>query len=1209
MRKGVCVSGRVYVMIDWRQRTRLTEKSGERTQGMSEVRRRARAKREQIGLALDAAVPAAQVLAECEKATGVRGGLLPDHPPAKQRIAAAHAFAHLWLHGKRRFCTAEEMDAGTDEAASSAISKVGEDTPQKRREEEASVFAAELLLPHPLACRLFWEEGLSSAAIAEALGMPAEVVQRQLADALLLPPPTEEEAGEAAPASAAVTLDPFQAAAAQIECGPLLLGAGPGTGKTKTLVGRCQFLTQTRGVPAEKILALTFSRKAAQEMRGRLVAAGVGTEDAGPWVGTFHAFGLEVLRRFGDRLGLTGEIKLLDALDAVTLLENHLAELNLDVLDNLYDPAIHLGGILGQIGRAKDEICPPERYAMLCRAMEAPAKAAAAKLAARTDRVLKREQEEVAKGLERAAKAAEVAHCYAVYERLMRQGGYLDYGDLISRSVALLKAHPDVLATLQAEYPHVLADEYQDVNRACAYLVRLLAGDEAHGLWAVGDHRQSIYQFQGASPANVAAFGRDYPHGHRLELGVNYRSRRPIVDLFGAAAEGMEGPPAPNSGGVGQDGEGRDEGRGRDESRPYGAFPSCSPRIGGGGGFSLWHAHRGEAEGGAFPAVTYAVAGDDIGQAEGIAQVIHTLHGAGWAYRDQAILCRSHAQAEALAGLLAARDVPVLYLGALLERPEIKDLLSLLSLLAEPDGTALVRVAAFPEYAVPQADVLAVLTQKRRLEMTLTEALSEPGLPPGLQRLAGHLVELDTMDSDPAALLRHYLFGLSQYLHRLAASEPMPFARLGRTLAIHQLLALAAGFDRGVVRPRTAPGPPHKVREFLAHLRRRRASGDSLRGSLPAEAEALDAVRVLTAHAAKGLEFPVVFLPNLGAGQFPTRGRSDGLSEPPGLADTAGQEMDEERCLFFVALSRAREHLVLSRARTGGTEREIAPSPLLTLIQTHLEARGLGETVWPAGRVPAGQTDDPALIMQADALPEYTSGALETYLRCPRQYFYSQELKLPGTFQGDGYPQFHACVRQTLHWLEDAREQGQRPSETEIAARLEVLWAEQGPIGHLHEAKYKDSALGMLRAASAMGAETEQRAGVKSLRATLSNCHVHVRPDALRRDTADGTLIVARHRTGRPGDGDHTDKRLALYRRAAQQTHPDTPVRVELRYLADGGIVAVKPPEKAQEIKWEEGRLAKYDGAARDIQAGLFPARPESGDECQKCPYALVCPL
>ena len=549
-------------------------------------------------MGLEVLVPAESVIAACFSSMGQERS---PGPP----FEAAHALAHVWLHGRSHLCLSPDKDpAETGEAPGSALSKVGDCSPPQRRENEAAVFAAELLLPGPLAERLFWEENLSSDAIAAKLGLPAARVEWQLAESLLLPPLTESAEERAVPVSGAAALDESQQAAAEAASGPLLLGAGPGTGKTKTLVGRCRFLTERQDVPAEKILALTFSRKAAQEMQERLLAAGVGDERARPWVGTFHAFGLETLRRFGDRIGLTGEIKLLDALDAVTLLENHLAELNLIALDNLYDPAQHLGGILRQISRAKDERCSPEHYAALCHAMQVSARAEADALAARTGKMLKREQETVAKELENAARALEVAHCYGVYERLLSEHGFLDFGGLIGRTVALLEAHPDVRATLQAEYPHVLADEYQDVNRSCAHLVRLLAGDDARGLWAVGDHRQSIYQFQGASPANVAAFERDYPAGKRLELGVNYRSRRPIVDLFGQAVQG-------------------------------------------GGG---WQAHRGCAEFEAYPAVTVAAAPDADGQACGIAEAIRDLQAAGWEYRDQAILCRTHSQAHSLAG-------------------------------------------------------------------------------------------------------------------------------------------------------------------------------------------------------------------------------------------------------------------------------------------------------------------------------------------------------------------------------------------------------------------------------------------------------------------------------------------------------------------------------------------------------------------------------
>ena len=214
--------------------------------------------------------------------------------PEEARADAAHEFAHVWLHRDSGHCTGDALDPlGGAEPTTGAWSKVDGYSPTQKRECEANLFAAELLLPGLLARRLF-DGGRTAQAIAEELGLPCGLVQRQLMDSVLLPPMGDEapkEKTEAAP-----TLDASQREAAHVAHGPLLLGAGPGTGKTKTLVGRCQFLTQTLGVPAEKILALTFSRQAAGEMRERLAGAGVGTSDAGPWVGTFHAFGLDVLR-------------------------------------------------------------------------------------------------------------------------------------------------------------------------------------------------------------------------------------------------------------------------------------------------------------------------------------------------------------------------------------------------------------------------------------------------------------------------------------------------------------------------------------------------------------------------------------------------------------------------------------------------------------------------------------------------------------------------------------------------------------------------------------------------------------------------------------------------------------------------------------------------------------------------------------------------
>jgi len=1130
---------------------------------MSDIRRKALTQRLEMGLALDELIPAERVLDACAAATGLMRFQEGNLPSAEDRLLTAHHFAHAWLHGGKCLFDAGELNPlGNGESA--ALSKVEGDSPRRRPASEANLFASELHLPGPAARRAFLDEGLSAETIAQSLGLPVTIVEWQLMDSVLLPPLRDKPPRENKPA---VPLDSFQQQAAAIEHGPLLLGAGPGTGKTKTLIGRCQFLTQTLGVPAEKILALTFSRQAAQEMRERLALSGVGTRDASPWVGTFHGFGLDILRRFGDRLGLPAGIKLLDTLDAVTLLENHLPQLQLDALDNLYNPSAHLGGIIKQISRAKDELCPPARYAELCESMQAQAEQLAAEMATKPGKKLKKDAEAAAHALLQAARAREVAHCYGVYETLLMEAGFLDFADLISHTVGMLESCPNILAALQAEYPHVLADEYQDVNRACARLVKLLAGDDARGLWAVGDHRQSIYRFRGASPANVAAFERDYPGGRRLELGINYRSRTPIVELLGTAAQGMEETP--------------------------------------GTGASHWHAERGTDTEAAFPAVTLATAPDEAGQADGIARTIEELRAAGKLYREQAILCRTHGQAETLTARLSGRGIPALYLGPLLERPEIKDLLCLLSLMTDQDASGLLRVAAWPEYHVSQADTLDLLARIEREQMPLLEALQDDTLPDGLRKLGAHLAELNTMESDPAVRLRHYLFGSSQFLRRLYDQKPNRFLWIQQGLAIHQLLSLAATFDKRLISPAgQVAGEPNKVCDFLTHLRRMLAAGETLRGVEPPESEAIDAVRVLTAHAAKGLEYPVVFLPNLGAGQFPARGRHDGIPEPLGLADAAGQDADEEDCLFFVALSRARDYLIISRSETSGTDRTIQPSPLLSRLQPWFAARGVVETLWPAGRIFETSGVEPNV---PNILPIYTASALELYERCPRQYYYGHVLNLKGLFPLGGYPQFHACIRQTLDWLDDERAAGRDPAREAVEAKQEAVWAAHGPVGHLHEEKYRDSARRMLLVAQEEIVNRTRQAESRTFHVTLPSCRVRVRPDVVHLAAPEGPLVVARRLTGRPGDEDKNDKRLALYRRAAQETHPDRPLRLELHYLYDGTAVEVEPPPTEYKAKLEADRVAKYDTAAQGIRAERFPAR--RGDVCQTCAYALICPL
>jgi len=1152
----------------------------------NDVRSKARVKRDSLGLGLADSVPGEQVLNVLLQATGFTRNALPHGDPLLMGALAlldrdyeaiyedkslpanvrcynaAHEFAHLFLHGTDGCCGEEDLgDPSGADPIPLGEGKVEGYSPRQRREAEANVYAAEILLPRPLAVHLFENKGFHAGLISAELGLPLTLVYAQLQETMLLPEPAKLPPFNAAkrPPSTS-SLDLSQAKAAQAT-GPLLVSAGPGTGKTKTLVGRCVYLTKTCGIAAENILALTFSNKAAQEMRERLLVAGVGTENAGPWVGTFHSFGLDVLRQFGERIGLIGNLKLLDRVDQIALLENNLIDLQLEHLENLHSPATAIARILTAISRAKDEGKTPDEYEQLVRAVPEP------------DNSL-----------------LEVAHCYHVYERLMATNGFLDFGDLIMRTVRLFHSDFAVAAKFRERYPYVLADEYQDVNRVSAKMIRLLAGEDAAGLWVVGDERQSIYRFRGASPANIAGFKRDYPTSREEALDVNYRSLNPIVGLFSEMARAM----APV------------------EER---------------GDLQGWTAERGATAAEPGPVVSFAEAPDADSQAAGIVEAMAAAHRRGYSYRDQAILCRSHSQAAELCDLLTRRGARVLYLGDLLERTEIKDLLCVLSLCGNGDNAALLRVSAFPEYAVPQADCLKVLGRLQEKEAEFLAAMQSV-MPPhgsglldgvseaacnGLVRLAAHLQTLAGL-VNPAQMLKKYLFGLSRYLHAQPADETHAqpadetheFLLTLRGMAIYQLLQLAGSYDKRLVKQDAGDRPLAPVDDFIGHLRRLHAEGELLRGVSPDGAQEMDAVRVLTVHAAKGLEFPVVFLPNLGTSQWPATGGYPPLPVPPGMVEQIVTDMDEENCLFFVALSRAKDRLVLSRCTTSPNGNIRNPSRLWTMVLPWLQATGSGPLAWGAALVSANVVEEAVTAEGAD-LGVHAASDLDKYMQCPQKYYLAKVLGLKGQPSVGADPKLYKCLYSVLDWLAGQWQAGNTPGETEIAEALDKVWATDGPTGHAYAAKHKDAAIKLLQKALPDGTEVLKPLTDPFLTLTFPSCRIRTRPQSIGVDPA-GTVIITRYKMGKPKEADQREARLALVRHAAAETHPGQTCQLQLRYLRTGKTIVVEPPNTKVQINNEWKRARKYEEAAVGVALGRFAPDPESANTCKSCPYVFVCP-
>tara|TARA_R110002072_G_scaffold265241_1_gene424141 strand:+ start:5166 stop:8420 length:3255 start_codon:yes stop_codon:yes gene_type:complete len=1043
----------------------------------------------------------------------------------------AHEYAHHWLHGTRFNCSAESILAGGGGDLALGINQLQAYSPDERQEREANVFARELLLPREQLRLWHIDEGLSATEIAAKVGILVDLVHHQLLDSILIGDVTQVTTSLAVSSpSPAPDLDPSQVEAAEWDKGPLLVEAGPGTGKTSTLVGRIRYLLDS-GTDPKSIVALTYSNKAAAEIRER-VARSQPHDAHHLWLGTLHSFGLELLRRYGKPIGLPASPIVLDPIGSLALLEGILPALRLQHYENIYDPSLNLRDILQAISRAKDELATPEHYRNLAKEQFQQAGSVSEK--------------------ETAEKALEVADVYASYQNKLTADGALDFGDLIMRAVLLLREHENVRADVQRLYPHVLVDEFQDVNHASAELVAELAGD-GKGLWIVGDVRQAIYRFRGAAPRNTQQFMTRYSDAHLRSLRVNYRSRPTIVDTVATLATGM--------------------------------------RASRGRAFTPWEVHRNESPG----EVKFALASDEHAETAGIAREIEQRRLAGLSYREQAVLCRSHTTLSRTAAALEEAGVPVLYLGNLFEREEIRDLLALLELTCMGRGRGLLRVAAFPEYQIPQSDVELLLQAARESNQVFPRALdlaaSTPGLSDsgrvGIAKLGRHISGIPYA-ANAWRFLVEYLFEHSKHLGPLLNDDTV--AGRQKRLAIFQLVAFAHGVRR---RTRTK-------REFLGHIRRLEIYGEERQlRSVPEWASGIDAVRLLTVHASKGLQFEAVYLPKLGKGHFPAKKRPNPCPLPHGLApDLPQQHEEEEECLFFVGLSRARESLILSRALRYG-KRGSNPSPLIDAIRSHLPRAADARPTWVEHG--SGQAVAVLSTRPGQSLPnEHDVRNLDVYIMCPRQYYYEQVLELPRGRADSAYVTFHRVVYRVFGWVSQERRDG-RPVSREAGFRqLDKVWKELGPTSHVYADLY-------FRHARAMVALVVERAGsgrvpCESMEwsVPLPNGTVRITPDLVKRGSGRSLPTITRLRTGAPTRTQSSKDLYAILDLAAAKAFPGGH-RLEILYLSTGTVEAVQLSDTKIRT-----RLKRYEDAMAGIQRGEFPPSPTSR-RCPRCPHYFVC--
>ncbi len=678
------------------------------------------------------------------------------------------------------------------------------------------------------------ENGNGDAGTAGAAGGDVERAGLAGADVAERAEPDEElPLGTGAPLSAGATrveslladLNPAQRRAVEAGEGPLLVLAGAGSGKTRVLTYRIASLLATGMARPGEILAITFTNKAAGEMKGRVEAL-VGNAARVMWVMTFHSACARILRRHADRLGYKSGFTIYDEADSRRMVKRCMAELDVD--PKRYPPR----SMRAQISGAKNRLRDVETM-----------------------------REEQGSHFE-----ATLADVYELYERRMHAANAMDFDDLLLRTVNLLELFGDLRDRYARTFRHVLVDEYQDTNRVQYRLLQLLAGEHGN-LFVVGDDSQSVYGFRAAEIRNILDFERDFPDAETVKLEQNYRSTGTILD----AANGLIA-------------------HNRERLEKH-----------------LWtDAERGEP-------VTIAELGDEHEEARWVAGEIDRLVEEEGIGRDEvAVFYRTNAQSRVLEDTLVRFDVPYQVIGGtkFYERAEIKDAVAYLCLLANPDDSgALARVINSPRRGIGRTSEGRLLAWANTTGISPLEAIGRvdeiPALGTAAKKAIGRFGELIASLTErarrggPVAELLEATLAESGYIEALEAERTVEAE--GRVENLEELVGVAAELDLNRGLELESDGGVD-TEDGLAPLR-----GFLERIALNSEQDNLrddeSLITLMTLHNAKGLEYRAVFIIGCEEGIFPhSRSVEEG-------------NLEEERRLAYVGLTRARERLTLTYAR------------------------------------------------------------------------------------------------------------------------------------------------------------------------------------------------------------------------------------------------------------------------------------------------------
>ncbi len=752
-------------------------------------------------------------------------------------------------------------------------------------------------------------------------------------------------------------LNKAQQAAVIHDQGPLLIVAGAGTGKTTVLINRLAHLAIDKKIKTDEMLLLTFTEKAAGELEERAdKIMPYGYVDL--WINTFHGFCERILREFGLDIGLNPGFKLLSSTDQWVLVKKNLDRFNLDYYRPLGNPTKFISELLRHFSRLKDENISPAEYLKYSEELEAGLPGD--------------EDEEV----QEKDRVKELAGAYHAYNQLLLENNFLDFGDLIVYALKLFRERKNILKFYRDKFKYIMVDEFQDTNWAQYELVKMLAAPK-NNLVVVGDDDQAIYKFRGASLSNIMQFKDDYPKAEEIVLTENYRSRQPILDRAYEFIQHNN----PN----------------RLETRL-----KLDKQL-----VAKGDINKKKLSGSPVKFLNFESASEEVSFVSRRLQELHDADQGGVTWSDCAILVRANDTAEAYVKELTRQNIPNQFMSwrGLYYKPIILDILAFFRLLDNyHESSALFRVLNMEIFKVSHLDIVNINKMAARKVWSLYEALKNinaiSGVSPesvkNIEKLLALIEEFSKMaaTAQPTKIFLRFAYdsGLLADLDHDRDLELFSF--------LNQLYQKIKKMEE--------TEPDLRLGDFLAAINLELEAGET--GSLKLDFADSDTVKIMTVHGAKGLEFRYVFMVNLVDKKFPTIARSEKIAIPDALVrekltETADAHLEEERRLFYVAATRAKDELYLTGAKDYGGAREKKPSrfisemglaseivPELTLSEKNEFLRDLH---YLNARELASAEKSAA---EKYPLPDkFSFSQLAAYSTCPLQYKYAFILKVPAS--------------------------------------------------------------------------------------------------------------------------------------------------------------------------------------------------------------------